>query len=270
MDRTDSLAGKSGLKKFDLLLKALGQYDKLAIAFSGGVDSTLLVYAALQALGPDNIIALYARSFLLPEESAAASREVFRQNFPHNACLREIPVSPLTWPEFIVNDKDRCYFCKRRIYTLFLEEISADFHVLADGTNSDDRDEDRPGLRAIEELRVITPLADVGLTKKEVRALAEKIGLSNFDIPSNSCLATRIPRNRLIDEQSLLVIASAERFLHAQGFSGCRVRLETSCAIVEVLEKDLQAFVASKNRALVRDYFYSLQLSSVVLSLKGR
>lgn len=165
MDRIDSPAGKSGRIKFDRVVNALCQHGKLAIAFSGGVDSTLLFYAALQSLGSNNIIALYARSSLLPEESAAATRVIFQQNFPH-ACLREILVSPLSWPEFVVNDKDRCYFCKRRIYTFFLSEISTNYRVLADGTNSDDRQEDRPGLRAIEELRVVTPLADAGLTKK--------------------------------------------------------------------------------------------------------
>jgi uncharacterized protein len=257
--------------KFGLLTQALRQYERIAVAFSGGVDSTLMLYAALDALGPAKVIALYAVSPLNPAESVAASRTVFARNFPQNAVLREVEVTPLFWQEFVKNDKERCYYCKKRMYAAMQEAMTVmGCSVLADGTNGDDRQEGRPGLRALLELQIITPLADVGLTKKEVRLLAERFGLSNYNLPSNSCLATRIPENTPITAITLRVIAVAEEFLHDRGYLGCRVRVQPSSVIVEVRERDVAAFMEQANRVEVQTYFHSLQLGPVALSLKGR
>ena len=257
--------------KFDLLIRSLTSYRKLAIAFSGGVDSTLLLHAALTAIGSKNVIALYARSTLTSVASRAGSSLVFTRNFPHAMAMREIEVTPLSWPEFIVNDNNRCYYCKKRMYSLFKEAMKVGgYTTLADGTNIDDQLDDRPGLRAGSELQVITPLADVGLTKFEIRRVAKELGLSNYDLPSNSCLATRISHNTPITETTLHVVELAEVFLHNHGFIGCRVRLQRFCTIVEVREQDVIAFVEPANRTQVQSYFHSLQLPPVALSLKGR
>ncbi|MFH0783697.1 MAG: ATP-dependent sacrificial sulfur transferase LarE [Pseudomonadota bacterium] len=258
-------------EKFNLLLNNLRKYKAIAIAFSGGVDSTLLLYTALAALGPENVVALYARSKLNAAASLEESRKVFEGNFPYAASMQEIEVFPLSWPEFVVNDQDRCYYCKKIMYMALQEAMAvADYSVLADGTNSDDRQEKRPGLRAIHELQIKTPLADVGLTKKEVRQLAKKFGLSNYNLPSNSCLATRIPENTPVSEETLLVIASAEEYLKKNGFLGCRVRVHDSYTIVEVQEKDIEAFSNKSNRENVLSFFLALQLAPVVLNLAGR
>ncbi|MBU1566740.1 MAG: ATP-dependent sacrificial sulfur transferase LarE [Proteobacteria bacterium] len=257
--------------KFDLLLQTLRLYRKIAIAFSGGVDSTLLLYAALKALGPENVTTLCARSTLNSKTSVTGSRMVFQKNFPHAAGMVEIEVSPLSWQDFVANDKDRCYYCKKRMYSTLQEtSIAAGCTILADGTNCDDQKEGRPGLRAVLELQVITPLADVGLTKPEVRRLARKFSLSNFDLPSNSCLATRIPENSPITEMTLRVVELAEEFLHNLGFWGCRVRVQQACTIVEVQKKDIAVFVEPQTREKVRLRFLELQLAPVVLSLDGR
>ena len=257
--------------KYAKLSQSLRRYEKIAIAFSGGVDSTLMFYAALKTLGPDRVVALYALSSLNSAESAAGSRLVFARNFPKEAVLNEVEVAPLLWPEFVRNDKDRCYFCKRRMYIALQGVMTAlGCSVLADGTNGDDRLAGRPGLRAVEELQIMTPLADVGLTKVEVRTLAERRGLSNHDLPSNSCLATRIGTNMPITERVLQIIALAEKYLHDRGYLGCRVRILHDSVIVEVQEKDIAAFMEQANRTAVQAYFHSLQLGPVGLSLNGR
>lgn len=271
MDKTDSPTVLQHVNKYDLLLLALRRYKKIALAFSGGVDSTLLMHAALSALGPDNVAAFYVHSSLNSESAVAASRRVFLENFPQAAALREIEVAPLSWPEFAVNDRDRCYYCKKRMYTLLLEVAKfASYLTLADGTNSDDVQDGRPGLRAIGELQVITPLAEVGLTKPQVRLLAKEFNLSNHDLPSNSCLATRIAHDTPITEQTLHLIELAESFLYRQGFSGCRVKVQPLCTVVEVQEKEILTFMEPANRARVQSYFQSLRLATVVLSLQGR
>ncbi len=258
--------------KFNQLLEILRPYRRIAVAFSGGVDSTLLLYAALEALGSENVLTLSARSTLNSSVSIQGSRRVFEKNFPNATALVEIDILPMAWPEFVANDKDRCYYCKKRMYTALLEtmEFSGFMSRLADGTNSDDRKEERPGLRAVSELGVITPLADCGLIKSEVRRLAQKFGLSNFNLPSNSCLATRIPENNPITDKTLRVVELAEEFLHSHGFLGCRVRVQPACTIVEVQEKDVAAFMDTVTRAKVQSYFLYLQLAPVVLSLTGR
>ncbi len=230
-----------------------------------------MLYAALTALGRENVVVFYARSQLNAAASLKECRKVYAGNFPHAAALQEIEVTPLSWPEFVANDQDRCYCCKKRMYMTLREAMAvAGCSVLADGTNSDDRQKRRPGLRAISELQVKTPLADVGLTKKEVRQLAEKFGLSNYNLPSNSCLATRIPENNPVTAKTLSAIESAEEFLNKNGFSGCRVRVQNSYTIVEVQEKDFEAFSDKSNRENVLSFFSALHLAPVVLNLVGR
>lgn len=257
--------------KLGKLVALLQQYEKIAVAFSGGVDSTLMLHAAISALGQERVVALYALSTLNSAETIAGTRAVFSRNFPKEAVLREIEVFPLRWQEFVLNTWERCYVCKKQMYTALLASMDAEgCIILADGTNVDDLQEERPGLKAIREMQVRTPLVDVGLTKKDIRKIAKSIGLSNFDLPSNSCLATRIQQDKPIDEKTLRIIESAENFLHERGFFGCRVRIGDTSLLIEVQEKDFAAFVESGNRAAVRSYFQALKIGPVMLSLAGR
>lgn len=257
--------------KLAKLIEYFRQYGRIAVAFSGGVDSTLTVHAAITALGAGRVLTLYALSTLNSTASIAGARGTFAGNFPAAAVLREIPVTPLLWPEFIKNTEDRCYLCKKQMYSALGEVMAAEgCTVLADGTNADDLLENRPGLKAIREMQVRTPLAEVGLTKPEIRFLARKIGLSNYDLPSNSCLATRIHHGKPIAEESLRTIEFAEQFLHERGFFGCRVRLREGYVLLEVQEKDFTAFVEDGNRSAVWSYFQSLQAGPAMLSITGR
>lgn len=257
--------------KLNKLHELLQQYEKIAVAFSGGVDSTLLLHAAIHALGRERVIALYALSTLNSAAAIAGTRATFAGNFPRGAVLREVEVFPLSWQDFVMNTRQRCYFCKKRMYAALQGVMAAEgCFVLADGTNVDDLCEERPGLQAIGEMQVKTPLVEVGLTKTEIRRAAEKIGLSNFDLPANSCLATRIQQGKPIAEKTLRTIEMAERFLHTRGFQGCRVRVGDTSLVVEVREKDFAAFVEGGNRAAVQSYFQSLQMGPVMLGLAGR
>ena len=257
--------------KYALLLQTLKKYTRIAVAFSGGVDSTFLLFAAINALGAKNVLPLYAATPLNSQTSKDESRQVFSINFPHIKKLNEVIVNPLVWQDIVTNDKNRCYYCKRGLYTVF-QQIMAEngYEILADGTNCDDLGEIRPGLQAVRELQVATPLAAVGLNKSEIRRLAAHFRLSNCDLPSNSCLATRVPCDTPLTEKTLRTIEFAEDFLHNHGFLGCRVRIYPFHVTIEVLEKDIAALVAPSTKKLILSYFNTLQLGPVLLSLKGR
>ncbi len=257
--------------KYALLLQTLKQYTRIAIAFSGGVDSTFLVFAAIDALGAKNVLPIFAVTSLTSQASKDESRKVFFTNFPYAQEMDEVEINPLSWQEVAANGKQRCYYCKRGLYTAFQRIMARDgYTILADGTNCDDLGENRPGLQAVRELQVATPLADVGLTKPEIRRLAARFRLSNADLPSNSCLATRVSHDIPLSEKTLHTIELAEDFLHNYGFIGCRVRIFPFYVTIEVLEKDIASLVALPIRTLIQAYFNTLQLGPVLLSLEGR
>ncbi len=152
-----------------------------------------------------------------------------------------VPVNPLHLDEFTRNDRKRCYICKTQMYKSFLLQLnSKGFEILLDGTNREDLQSDRPGLQAIEELSIKTPLADAGLDKREIRSLANDFQLSNHDKPSNSCLATRILTGIRICSQNVQQVELCEGFLTKSGVSACRVRLGGDTVTVEVSKRDLE------------------------------
>lgn len=258
-------------KKYLHLLEILEKHDKLGVAFSGGVDSTLLLYAAVEALGRERVTALFISSSLIPKTARDNCRAVLSEIVPQPGYLKEIDIEPLEWTDFVSNDKERCYVCKKRMYqTLKAFLLNEACHILADGTNVDDLGQDRPGLRAVRELGVITPLVEADLGKNEIRTLLKARNLSNFSLPSNSCLATRVQKNREIERGKLRFIEQAEHFLHTCGFHGCRVRPEDSRIIVEIQRDQMESFVEGKTRDRVLRYFHELGHDSVLLNLVGR
>jgi pyridinium-3,5-biscarboxylic acid mononucleotide sulfurtransferase len=256
-------------KKYKQLQRVIRGFDKVAVAFSGGIDSTFLLYAACDALGSNSVVALMGVSLFIPADVIQSASALFMRYFSGKARLRHIELFPLLWQEVMANNEDRCYFCKKRMYMIFQEEMIKNGALyLLDGTNIDDLNKKRPGIRAIRELDVQTPLLTAGFRKHEIRKMAKDTGLENHDLPSASCLATRIPTNIPIQETSLQLIQKAEIYLQQKGFLGCRVRPEITQTVIEVRTCDLERIIS--DRISILNYFQSVGLHNVVLNLHGR
>jgi uncharacterized protein len=246
----------------------IGDVGLNALAFSGGADSSLLLRLAADVLGPQQVLALFSCSDLQPAAELAHVRTIAASI---GCQLLEIATKPLAHPAFVSNPPDRCYHCKKNTYSLFMEKLTSyGSTVLMDGTNADDVNDTRPGLRALAQLNIATPLADAGLSKPEVRQLSRDLGLPTWNRPSGSCLATRIPTGRPITSELLASVARCEAYLHSLGFMGCRVRLFPEHAHIELAAGDLARFAGSEAAALTRSAFSSFGVDKVLLDLAQR
>mgnify|MGYP000979494428 CR=1 FL=1 len=257
--------------KYRELRGILRNLDTIAVALSGGVDSTLLLHTAISTLGTSRVLACHIRTALQSRRTAADLAEVLSRDFPASLEVHFLELAPLTWPEFMVNDSSRCYVCKLRMYGALLDFARGHgFTVLADGTNDDDLHQFRPGLRAIAELGVVTPLAQVGLGKSEIRQLARSLGLGNHDQPANSCLATRVATGLAICRDELARVEAAEEALWALGFWGCRVRRHPGYYLIEIREGDFASLIDPALRQLIDERLAQILPLPAMLSLAGR
>jgi len=257
--------------KYNNLLQSLSEFSRVAVAFSGGVDSTLLYYAARDALGGENVLVLHAVSELISAREQLSAADTLLELSPPARNIIEVFLHPLGWPEFSANTSDRCYFCKKQMYSIFLKEAELkQFTVLLDGSNLDDLKSERPGFRAIRELGVQTPMLDVELSKVEIRFLAEKFGLSNHAKPSNSCLATRIPEGIALSNENLALVEKCETFLQGKGYTACRVRIEGQDAILQLAEADSMSIFREDNRADLLRFMQHVGFTRVLLDVKSR
>lgn len=254
-------------QKYQQLKDILLGYGRVAVAFSGGVDSSLVVKIGHDLLGCD-LLSLFADSLLQPQEEregALATAQAI------GAPLEMVPFNPLALPEFVANPIDRCYHCKKAIFSTFLDLAGhRGIPWLVDGTNSDDLRQHRPGRLALAELGVKSPLAEAGLSKEEVRHLSRALGLSTWDKPSASCLATRVPATTPITASALALVERAERYLHGLGYQGCRVRLRNDTATLELAAGGIARLGAQGDFKKVRDHLHSLGLEKVFLDLLER
>jgi uncharacterized protein len=223
--------------KADKLKAVIRSRPKAVVAFSGGVDSTLLLKACVDALGPANVTAVTGVSqTYTPEEKRTARRAARALGVRHVI----IETDELTCAAFAANPADRCYHCKRELFgriAALARDLGAD--TFYDASNLDDLADYRPGHRAVEEFGVRSPLVEAGFTKKDVRALSKTLGLASWDKPANPCLASRIPYGTPITLETLARVEAGERYLRGLGFPVVRLRHHGELARIEVPAADL-------------------------------
>ncbi|MBV5318935.1 MAG: ATP-dependent sacrificial sulfur transferase LarE [Desulfobulbaceae bacterium] len=261
--------------KADRLKAILQGYGRVAIAFSGGVDSSLLLKCALDSLGAGNLLVLFGKSELLKSNEVDRAENWPTSNgYTKGIELEIVQLQPLSWKEFVNNPGDRCYLCKLRVYTLFRERMEKrGFSVLIDGTNIDDLKGNRAGLRAIHELGVKMPLVEAGFDKAEVRRYSQHLGLADWNLPSSSCLATRIPAGTKITSDLLQTIKVWEEGVERFGLVGCRVRIERGredAVYVEIRGGDFDALLNPSVRLALLRFFQNSGVKKVFLDLEGR
>ena len=238
---------------------------KAAIAFSGGVDSSLLFFIGNRVLG-SNCIGVFAKSPVVADYQLASAQE-FAENYNLNLEIKAF--LPFDLPGFADNSPERCYICKRALYTQLKNSLAPGW-LLVDGTNLDDNVNDRPGFQAIRELDIATPYLNCSINKAQIRDLSKALDLSSWDKPSDSCLATRIPKGAIINEDDLKKVASAEADLRSLGFEGARAMPYGDKILLTFKQGDLERALMPEVRKNIEKKLLEGSFSKVFLDLSER
>ena len=252
--------------KHQALKDYIHSLGSVAVAFSGGVDSTLLITVAHDVLG-DKALAVTIASSLIPGRELHESESFCHERNIHHEIIH---VDELSIPGFKANPPDRCYICKRELFTRIMNTARAHGIMnVIEGSNLDDLGDYRPGLKAIQELGIKSPLRETGFTKAEIRELSWELGLKTWDKPSFACLASRFVYGEEITAQKLRMVEQAEQLLLDSGFRQFRVRLHGELARIEILPADFTRMLDDNTRTKIHEAFRSLGFMYVTLDLLG-
>lgn len=236
------------------------------IAFSGGIDSTLILKIAYDTLGED-AVAVTANSPTFPRDELEAVRKLSKEI---GARLIITTTNQLDKAEFVRNDSQRCYHCKIDLYQLFdLIRNETGIFPIVDGTNLDDLKDVRPGLKAAKEFGVRSPLVEAGLTKSEVRSMAKNLGLPNWDKPAAACLSSRIPHGLIITDEKLRRVEKAEILLRQEGFRQVRVRDHDGIARIEIDKNEISRLFDPQRQHHITKGLKEIGFRLVTLDLEG-
>ena len=253
-------------KRLERLKSTLRSLDSVLVAFSGGVDSSFLLHLAHEVLGDRAVAVTFSSPLLSRAERERATRFCEERGIKHII----IEANPLELEQIRSNPPDRCYHCKRHLFSQALVEArKMGIPHLVDGTQSSDASDHRPGHRALGELGITSPLAEAGLDKEQVRRFSRELGLSSWNLPPMACLASRIPYGTALQAESLARVESAEEFLLGEGFFLVRVREHNQSARIELGSDEIERLSDPSLRQRLVAHFKSLGYVAVTLDLEG-
>ena len=246
------------------LEEKLKEMKKVAISYSGGIDSSFLLYVANKILPRENVLAIIANGCMISRKDYEDAINFLKEN---NFQYREIEYNPLEIEAFRENHKDRCYYCKKNLLSNVKKEAEKNgFNIVLDGKNADDLKVYRPGNKATEELNIISPLAEVGFDKKMIRDEAKKLGIKIWNKPSNSCLATRFPYNTILKKEDLRKVELGEELIKSLEIQKVRLRVHDDIARIEILKEDFKKILDNEE---IIDKIKKLGFKFVTLDLSG-